>query len=368
MTDPIEWNPQTRIVASGRPRATHEPLNAPIVVASTFGSAGDSPYSRDIGTDTWRAFEAFASDLEQADTVSFASGMAACAAVLAMAPNEARVAIPSDCYQGVAALAADAEADGRWTVHRIDTDDTARWVEVAATADLVWLESPSNPLLVIGDLATIGAAPRPASSLLVVDNTFATPLNQRPLDLGADVSVQSATKLLGGHSDLLSGLVATRRPDLGERLRRHRRLHGATPGALESYLALRGARTLSLRLEQSQRSAAVIAERLAQHAAVSIVRYPGLADHPGHEIAAAQLDGYGSMICFDLADGAAAEAACASTKLIRHATSLGGVESTMERRAGIPGQEHLPAGLIRMSVGIEHVEDVWADLDAAISR
>ncbi len=366
MTRP--WSRSTRVVASGRPEGVGAPLSAPIVAASTFRSDGSSPYARsDAGTETWRAFETFAGDVEGAEAISFASGMAACSAVLSLVPDGGLVGIPADCYQGVAAIATEAAASGRWRVRRVDTADTEAWVALVAEADLAWIETPSNPLLAIGDLATIASAPRGRRGLVVVDNTFATPLNQRPLDLGADVAVQSATKLIGGHSDLLSGLVTARDPELLARLNRHRGLHGATPGALESFLALRGARTLAVRLERSQASAGELATRLVAHSAVEVVRYPGLESHPGHAIAAAQLDGFGSMLSFDVVGGGpAAEAVCAGVELISHATSLGGVESTMERRAGLAGQEHLPPGLIRLSVGIEDVEDLWADLEAAL--
>ncbi|MEM8925698.1 MAG: PLP-dependent transferase [Actinomycetota bacterium] len=369
MSEQMPWNPATRVVASGRPQGAGAPLNTPIVPASTFGSDGTSPYARgERGTDTWEAFETFAGDLEQADAVSFASGMAACAAVFSLVTPGAHVVVPADCYQGVAAVAAEGAAAGRWTYDSVATDDTAAWVAAAASADLLWVETPSNPLLLVGDLVAIAAAPRPEGALLVVDNTFATPLNQRPLDVGADLSVQSATKFLGGHSDLLSGLVTTRSEALAAGLRRHRMLHGATPGALESYLALRGARTLAVRVERSQANAGELARRLQSHPGVERVRYPGLPDDPGHALATAQLDGFGSVFSFDLAGGAeAADKACATVRLIRHATSLGSVESTMERRAVIPGQEHLPPGLLRISVGIEDVEDLWADLDAAIA-
>ena len=293
--------------------------------------------------------------------------MGAISAVFDLVPSDARVAIPSDCYQGVEGVAADGEATGRWTVERIATDDTERWLAAAAVVDLVWLETPSNPLLRIADVASIAAVERRRGSLLVVDNTFATPINQRPLELGADISVQSATKFLGGHSDLLGGTASTNDAGLAERLRRNRAVHGATPGMLESYLALRGTRTLALRLERCQSNAGELARRLCDHPAVDVVRYPGLPEHPGHAVAAAQLDGFGSVLSFDVVGGGdAADDVCRSVRLIQHATSLGGVESTMERRSIIRGQEHLPAGLLRLSVGIEHVDDLWADLDRAL--
>lgn len=361
----VDWTDATWLVAGGRAEEPGAPLNPPIEPASTFLSDGTAPYARGRGTATWRAFEEVVGGLEQASAVSYASGMAAVAAVLSLVPAGGRIVVPSDCYQGVAGLAREGAETGRWTVTSLATDDTDGWRSAASTADLMWVETPSNPLLVVGDLAAIAATPR--QGLLAVDNTFATPLNQRPLDLGADLSLQSATKFLGGHSDLLSGVVTTRSAELEGRLRTHQVLHGATPGALESYLALRGLRTLRLRLDRAQASAAELARRLADHPAVETVRYPGLPSHPGHALAAAQLDGFGSMLSFDVRGaGDAADAVCGRARLIRHATSLGGVESTMERRSVIAGQEHLPPGLVRLSVGIEDVDDLWRDLDAAL--
>ena len=300
--------------------------------------------------------------------VAFASGMAAAAAVFDLLPAGSVVVLPDDCYQGVAGLAADGAAKGRWSVRRVAVDDTAGWVRACGEADLLWLESPSNPLLAVADLPAICAAPRKPGAIVAVDNTFATPLNQRPLDLGATVSMQSATKFIGGHSDLLAGLATTRDEGVWHALRQSRELHGATPGTLEAFLAVRGARTLAVRLERAQRTAMLLAERLAAHPGVERVRYPGLRSHPTHEIAARVLGGFGTIISFDVrGDAEAADAVCRAVRLVRHATSLGAVESTMERRAAIPGQQHLPPSLLRLSVGIEDAEDLWADLDRAIS-
>jgi cystathionine gamma-synthase len=252
-------------------------------------------------------------------------------------------------------------------VHRIAVTDTARWIEMCGVADLLWLESPSNPQLAVADLDVICSAPRKRGAILGVDNTFATPLNQQCLVLGADVAVQSVTKFIGGHSDLLGGVVSTRDAKLLAALREARELAGATPGTLETYLAVRGVRTLALRLERAQHNAMILAERLAQHPNVTRTRYPGLASHPTHEAARRQLKGFGTIISFDVrGDASAADAVCTGLQLIQHATSLGGVESTIERRAGIPGQEHLPATLLRLSVGIEAAEDLWGDLDRAL--
>lgn len=363
------WSDDTWLVAGGRPSGPGEPLNHPIVAASNFelGDGDDGRiYARGEATPTWEALEAVLGGLEGADCIAFGSGMAAISAVFAGVPSGGLVVVPTDCYQATAGIAAAGESQGRWTVIRVDTDDTAAWSAAIGDADLVWVESPSNPLMRVADVRAIAAARRRPGSVLAVDNTFATALNQRPLDLGADVAVQSATKFVGGHSDLLAGVVTTKRGDIADALRRRRVLHGGTPGALEAFLATRGARTMALRLERGQQSAQTIADHLARHPAVERVRYPGLTDDPGHQLAASQMRGFGSVLSFELASFEAAHAACRRTRLIRHATSLGGVESTMEQRATLAGQESIPPGLIRLSVGIEAVDDLVRDLDQAI--
>jgi cystathionine gamma-synthase len=358
---------ETWLVSAGRDRRPGSPLNVPPVPASNFVLGERRAYSRDDGTPGWEALEEIVGGLEGGSAVAFASGMAGIAAIFDQLPVGSVVALPDDCYQGVVGLAQAGQRRGRWTVHRVPVADTARWVELCGVADVIWLESPSNPLLIVGDLATICAAPRKRGAILAVDNTFATPLNQRPLALGADVSVQSVTKFIGGHSDLLGGVVTVRDASMLAALRQSRALTGATPGTLEAFLAVRGARTLALRLERAQRNAMALAERLARHPDVALTRYPGLASHPTHEAARRQLKGFGSIVSFDVrGDASDADAVCAALQLIQHATSLGAVESTMERRAGIPGQEHLPPTLIRLSVGIEAVEDLWTDLDRAL--
>ena len=357
------------LVSAGRDPRPGSPMNVPPVPASNFVLGGTRAYSRDDGTPGWEALEEILGGLEGGSSIAFASGMAAIAAVFDQLPTGSVVALPDDCYQGVSGLAEAGRRRGRWSVERAAATDTARWIELCGSADLIWLESPSNPLLAVADLDTLCAVPRRPGALLGVDNTFATPLNQRPLALGADVSVQSVTKLIGGHSDLLGGVVTVRDAGLLKALHRSRELTGATPGALESFLAVRGARTLAVRLERAQANAMTLAEQLARHPEVTLTRYPGLASHPTHEAARRQLRGYGTVISFDVrGDSAAADAVCAGVRLIRHATSLGAVESTIERRAAVPGQEHLPPTLLRLSVGIEGVEDLWADLDRALRK
>jgi cystathionine gamma-synthase len=364
---PSEIKPESWLVSAGRASEPGAPLNVPLVPASNFIIGSGREYARDDGTPTWEALEAIVGGLEGGKAVAFASGMAAIAAVFDQLAAGAVVALPDDCYQGVAGLAAAGADKGRWSVQRVAVDDTAGWIRACAGADLIWLESPSNPLLTVADLEVICAAPRTPGAIVAVDNTFATPLNQQPLDFGATVSLQSATKFIGGHSDLLAGVATTRDDVLWHALKKSRELTGATPGTLEAFLAVRGARTLALRLQRAQQSAMLLAERLEQHPLVTRVRYPGLPSHPTHATARRVLKGFGTIISFDLRGGAEiADAVCQTIRLIRHATSLGAVESTMERRAAIPGQGHLPPSLLRLSVGIEDADDLWADLEAAI--
>jgi cystathionine gamma-synthase len=364
-----DLKPQSWVVAAGRPEAAGSPLNVPLVPASNYLRGEDKVYTRDSGAPGWEALEEIVGGLEGGRAVSFSSGMAAAAAVFDQLPVGARIAIPDDCYHGVAELARLGQDKGQWQVIRIAVTDMVHWVTAAREADLLWLESPSNPLLQVADLKAICSAPRKEGSILVVDNTFATPLNQKPLELGADISMHSATKFIGGHSDLLSGILVCADDALYGKLLQSRTVNGATPGALEAFLAVRGIRTLALRLEKAEANAARLAEWLDGHSAVGVVRYPGLSRDSSYCLASAQLEGYGCIISFDV-DGTVeqADAVCDGVGLVRHATSLGSVESTMERRAAIAGQDHLPPTLLRLSVGIEAFEDLRDDLDQAFAK
>jgi len=368
--------PETRVVSLGRGRREiGESLNVPLIPASNFRMDPDydgvSPariYSRDDGTPTWEALEHVIGSLEGGHALTFASGMAAIAAILETLPAGAKVIRPKDCYIGVAGILADGAELGRFDVVTVEgTDRDAILAELDGAA-MLWLETPSNPLLEILDIADLAHAAHAAGALVAVDSTFATPLLQNPLELGADFVVHSATKFIGGHSDLLLGVAIVPTAEAKERLRRRREVSGATPGTLEAYLAVRGVRTMALRLERAQANAAELARRLDAHPGVTLVRYPGLASHPQHEIARRQMRGFGAVISFELTDAETADAVCGAVRLVESATSLGGVESSMERRAKAPGQAHIPSGLIRLSVGCEHIDDLWDDLSAAIDH
>ena len=366
-----ELRVETRLAVLGRgEHRPGQPLNVPLVPASNFRAPadglGEREYSRDDGTPGWEALEELLGDLEGGRAVCFSSGMGAIAAVLELLPVGARVVVPRDSYGGLRALLADGGDGGRWQVHTVDMTDPAALAEAVPGADLVWLETPSNPLLEVVDIGEVVTRAAETGAAVAVDNTFATPLLQSPLELGADLVVHSATKFIGGHSDLLLGVVVAQRQHDHARLARRRGVAGATPGALECFLALRGARTLALRLRHAQDTVGELARRLQAHPTVARVRYPGLPDDPHHTLAAKQMAGFGAVVSFEVADAATADAVCAGVQVISHATSLGGVESTIERRAKLPRQEHVPGGLIRLSVGCEHLEDLWADLDSAL--
>jgi cystathionine gamma-synthase len=366
---------ETLAVIVGRPaRVVDAPLNPPVVFASTYIGAHDTNTARlgygRYGNPTWQALEQAIGTLEGGRALIFASGMAAAHTVLELMPPAGVIVIPRSCYVGVAEAVDRRAARYRWQVRRVDVADTAEVLTAADGADVVWIESPTNPMIEIADLPELGRR-LPENALFVVDSTFATPLLQRPLESGADIVLHSATKLLSGHSDVLLGALVTsaHQPQPFEALEALRRSFGAVPGPMEAYLALRGLRTLPLRLAQAQANAQILAERLAEHSRVQRVRFPGLPADPAHEVARRTMSGFGTLISIDLADEKAAETFVDACSLWGFATSLGGVESTLERRRRWVGEvPSVPEGLVRLSVGIEHVEDLWADLAQALDR
>jgi len=369
MQQPRELSPDTVTVKAGRP--AHEPdapLNPPVVLASTYVAGGDMEYGR-YGNPTWTAFEDTLGVLEGGRALAYSSGLAAVAALLDLVPVSGVVVAPRHAYLGTLAQLADLEKRHGFEVRQVDVDDTDAVVAAVPGADLLWLESPTNPAVEVADLPVVCQAGREAGALVVVDNTFATPLVQRPLEVGADVVLHSATKYLSGHSDVMLGAVVTRDARMYDRLEHRRRETGAIPGTFETWLALRGMRTLHLRIERAQANAAALAGRLAGHPALERVRYPGLREDPGHARATEQMRGYGAIISIEVRGGAAAaDRLCATTRLWVTATSLGGVESTLERRRRWPGEAPtIPEGLVRLSVGIEDIGDLWADLEQALA-
>jgi cystathionine gamma-synthase len=343
----------TIAVKAGRPADEPDaPLNEPITMASTYVAGGEREYGR-YANPTWTAFEDALGALEGGRALSFASGMAAVGAVLDLVGQGAKVVAARHAYHGSVMALADFESRGRLRVELVDVTDTDAMVKACDDAALVWLESPTNPALEIADIPTIAAAAHDAGASVVVDNTFATPLLQRPLEDGADVVLHSASKFLSGHGDVVMGAIVTRDEELYAVLKGRRDLMGAIPGPFEAWLALRGLRTLHLRVERSQANAVELARRLEQHPAIAEVRYPG----------------FGGILAVVLTDGPlAADLFTRSTRLWVHATSLGGVESTFERRRRWKTEAAtIPDALVRMSVGIEDVDDLWADLETALA-
>lgn len=343
----------TVAVSAGRPPvAPDQPLNSPIVPASAFHAGGDIEYAREQAPTT-TAVEAAIGALEGGTAVAYSSGMAAANAVMDLVPAGAVVVAPSAAYTGVAVRLRELAEIGRIHLRIIEADDTAAVLDACDGAHLLWLESPTNPMLQVADLAACIAGAHERGALVLVDSTFATPVLQQPLALGADIVLHSVTKALSGHSDLLMGALVAADPVLAERLRIRRVLLGAAPSAFDCYLALRGIRTVVLRVERGQENAREICRRLASHPLVDRVRYPG----------------FGTIAAIEVAGGAAvADALCASVGVWTHATSLGGVESLLERRRRWPLESAtVPEGLVRLSFGIEDVEDLWSDLEQALS-
>ena len=345
-------HPATIAVVSGRP--AHEPdapLNAPVTLASTYVAGGRLEYGR-YGNPTWEAFEEALGDLEGGRCLAFSSGLAAASTILDLVGHEGAVVMPRHAYLGTVGQLSDLDARGRVQARLVDVTDHDALVGACDDAALVWLESPTNPALETVDIEVVAERAHEAGARVVVDNTFATPLRQRPLDLGADLVLHSATKYIAGHSDVLMGALVTRDNELYDVLKKRRDLIGNAPGPFETWLALRGLRTLPIRVDRSEANATELARRLGQHPAVAEVRYPG----------------FGAVIAIVLGGGGvAADLLTRSTRLWVHATSLGGVESTFERRRRWQGEAAtIPDGLVRMSVGIEDLDDLWGDLETAL--
>ena len=350
--------PASILVSAGRqPRVPGAGLNAPLELSSTYVADGPVNYAR-AGNPTWTAFEDALGALEGGSALVFSSGMAAIAASLSVVPEGGVIVAPTHAYSGTGLLLDSLEKAGRIIVRRVDISDTAAVVAALGGADVLWAESPTNPMLEVADLPRIIEAAHEVDAIVLCDNTFATPLLQQPLSMGADIVVHSVTKYLAGHSDVVLGATVTADTDPGrklhEALAQHRLVHGAIAGPMETWLALRGMRTMHLRVERSAANAAELAARLQGHPAVARLRYPG----------------FGSIIAIEVGGGLeGAETVAAQVRLWTHATSLGGVESLIERRRRHPSEPStVPDNLLRLSVGIEDVEDLWRDLAAALAR
>lgn len=363
---------ETLAVQAGRGDDASGAVMPPIHLATTFqrGNASDLVYAR-IDNPNRRALEQCLAALEGgADAMAFASGMAAAASIFQSLRTGDHVVMADDTYFGVRELMQNIM--GRWGLE-CTLVDTTSLEEVGAAfrtnTRLVWLESPSNPLLKISDISAIAALAKSHGIEVAVDSTWATPVLQQPLALGASYVIHSTTKYLSGHSDLTGGVVVTA-PDvtLQANIRELQGTGGAVPSAFDAWLLLRGIRTLHLRVRQQCSNAMTLARYLAEHNAISRVFYPGLTSHPGHDIAAKQMSDYGGMLSVQVHGGEESAArVAASTRLFTQATSLGGVESLIEHRAPVEGPTTAtPRDLIRISVGIEHIDDLMKDLEQAL--
>jgi len=364
--------PATRVVHAGLPAPAQ---GTPFLPGPTFaapyhliGPSDASPYGyARYANPTWTGYEVALGELEGGEAVLFASGLAAVAAVLlpALEPGDV-VVVPADGYPGVTTIALEQLRPRGIEVRVVATDDAAiRGALPGAT--LAWIETPSNPGLAVLDVAALAVAAHAEGALLAVDNTLATPLLQRPLELGADLSVASASKQLTGHSDLVLGYVAAADPALAAQARAWRGLTGAIAGPFEAWLAHRSLATLDVRHERQCANALAVARALVARADVPEVRYPGLPGDPGHAPAARTFGGerFGSVLCFDLETEERAQTFLAAARLIAEATSFGGVHSSAERRLRW-GTDDVSPGFIRMSAGIEDAGDLVADVCAAL--
>lgn len=346
-------HPETSAITAGRPKAAPDAsLNPPIVLSSTFHAGGPVGYGR-YGNESWSALETAIGELEGGATLSFSSGMAAINTVFSILPIGAPVVASNQGYSGTVGLLHQMNATGRLEVRFVEITNTDEVIAAMKGAALVWLESPTNPCLDIADLPTLITAAKKLGIGVAVDNTFATPLVQQPLSMGADIVMHSVTKFLAGHSDVVLGSLSTNDQALFKRLEEARRFNGSIPGPFEAWLAVRGIRSFPVRFRAAESNAKELVQRLSGHAKVTKVRYPG----------------FGAVVSFEV-DGTAeqAEKICESSKLITHATSLGGIESLWERRRRWALESpSVPEQLIRLSVGCEHVDDLWADINQALT-
>ncbi len=365
------------IHAGGEVDAATGAVTPPIHLATTFrhGPAAERvagfEYQREGDPTNVRLRAALAAMEGGASALTFSSGMAAIDGLLSSLPAGARVVLPRQCYSGLRVLAAEFLPGLGIATTAIDmTDLGAVTAACAGGVDVLWAETPSNPLLEIADIAALAAIARDHGALLACDNTFASPLLQRPLALGADVVMHSTTKYIGGHSDVLGGALVFRDAGaLHDRVARRLHITGATLAPFSAWLTLRGCRSLPARMAMHCANARAVADFLAVQPQVAAVHYPGLATHPGHAVATCQMRDFGGMLSVQLRGGRdAALAVAGALRLFTNATSLGGCESLVEHRASVEGANPAsPQDLLRLSVGLEHIDDLVADLRSALA-
>ena len=367
----LPLHPATLAVHAGAEPDESGALAPPIHLATTFkhGPAGERiagyEYQRE-GNPTQDRLETALAALEGGEAaLVFASGMAAMTAAFESLPNGARVLIPDDCYSGLRFLAREFLPERGLEVVAVDMSDLAVVERACAQpVALLWVETPSNPRMKVSDIAALATLAHAHGALLACDNTFATPVLQQPLALGADLVMHSTTKYFGGHSDVLGGaLVFARREAFQERVAHRRHITGAVLAPFSAWLTLRGCRSLPARMALHCANARRLADALAAHAGVEQVNYPGLATHPGHDVAARQMRDFGGMLSVELrGDREATLAVAGRLRLFTNATSLGGCESLVEHRASVEGRTPVsPQNLLRVSVGLEYADDLIAD-------
>lgn len=368
MSSDKKLNLETVAITAGRPQVGPDSaLNQPISLNSTFVAGGSVGYGR-YGNETWLALEEAIGALEGGRTITYSSGMAAITAVFSTLPIGAKVIASNEGYSGTMTLLGNYAKSNRLNVSFVSVTNTSEVIEELSGATLFWIESPTNPGLEVADLPALIKAAKDQGVTVAVDNTFATALSQKPLELGADIVMNSVTKYLAGHSDVVLGSLSTNNQDHFKTLEDARKFNGSIPGPFEAWLALRGIRTFPLRFRKSCDNALELAKRLSSHPLVTRVRYPGLPTDSEHEKAKAFMTSFGAIVSFEYAgDAASTDKVCESSKLITYATSLGGVESLWERRRRWPIESaSVPETLIRLSVGCENVDDLWNDIDSAL--
>jgi cystathionine beta-lyase/cystathionine gamma-synthase len=371
------------IHAGQRPDPTTGAIITPIYQTSTYvqeSIAVHKGYEYARGDNPTReAWEANVAALERAEHgIAFASGMAAIDGVISSLDAGDHFLLTSDVYGGTHRLFARVRTRHGISFSRVRTADLdAVRAAIRPETRMLFVETPTNPNLEVSDLAGLAEICREKKLVLVVDNTFMTPYFQRPLELGADIVVHSATKYLNGHSDMVGGIVLTSNAELAERIRFLQFAAGAVPGPFDCWLGLRGTKTLAVRMQRHEENARALAEKLAEHPAVGRLVYPGLPSHPQHELAKRQQHGFGGIVTFDLGSREAARVTLESLRIFALAESLGGVESLVSQpaemtHASLPEEQRqelgITPGLVRISVGIEDVDDLWADLEQALAR
>lgn len=364
--------------AGGEPDRETGALSPPLHMATTFehGPAGERragyEYQREGNPTQDRLEQALAALEGGAAALVYGSGMAAMNGLLESLPQGAHLLIPGDCYTGLRVLAKEFLPERGITATAVDMADLgAVRAALRPETKLVWAETPSNPQLQVADIAALAAIAHGHGALLACDNTFATPVLQRPIILGADVVMHSTTKYLGGHSDVMGGaLVFAARDALHDAVAHRRHITGAILAPFSAWLTLRGCRSLPARMAWHCANARAVAAFLATHPAVSVVHYPGMATHPGRDIAASQMSDFGAMLSFRARGGReAALRVAGALRLITNATSLGGPETLIEHRASVEGANAIsPPDLLRMSIGLEHADDLIADLAQALAQ